>query len=82
MPDYIYTGETPVDYIAVSVPGASFSVKPGEVISLEVAIDLPDFEPVVTGSKSTPAPSAPAVVPDVSGADLDPSQTIPAPEEQ
>ena len=82
MPDYTYTGDVPIDFIVVSVPGASFSVRPGDVVSLEVAIESPDFVPVVKGSKSSPAPDAPATVPDVAGGDLDPSQTTPAPEEQ
>ena len=82
MPDYTYIGDSPIDYIMVSVPGGSFSVAPGDVVSLEVAIDSPDFVPVVKGSKRTPAPDAPATVPDVAGGDLDPSQTTPAPEEQ
>jgi|APCry1669190646_1035306.scaffolds.fasta_scaffold07720_6 hypothetical protein len=82
MPDYTYIGENPVDFIVVSVPGASFSVKPGDIISLEVDPNTPDFVPAVKASKTSAAPIAPATVPDVSGADLAPSQTTPAPEEQ
>ena len=82
MPDFTYIGETPIDFIVVSVPGASFSVKPGDTITLKVDPNTPDFVPAVNASKNASAPSAPATVPDVAGGDLDPSQTTPAPEEQ
>jgi hypothetical protein len=79
MPDFTYTGDNPIDFIVVSVPGASFSLKPGDTISLEVDPNTPDLVPAVTASKN---PAAPATVPDVAGDDLAPSQTTPAPEEQ
>ena len=82
MPDFTYIGDTPIDYIVVGVPGASFSVKNGDIISLEIDPNTPYFVPAVKASKTSAAPDAPAIVPDVSGADLDPSQTTPAPKEQ
>ena len=78
MPDFTYIGDTPIDYIVVGVPGASFSVKNGDIISLEVDPNTPDFVPAVKATKTSPAPSASVVIPDVAGGDLDPSQTTPA----
>jgi len=79
MPDFTYTGEDERVFITLSVDGHGVQVNPGDVITLDVD---PGIETLVAvapskASKSAPAPTDPAPVPDVSGADVAASDATP-----
>jgi len=81
MPDFQWNGDEEAVFISLSVNGSGVQLKPGETVTLDADPGIPGLDPVsITATASqlsdpAPAPSQPAVIPDVAGGDVAPSQT-------